>query len=347
MWKLLTFLTLNCIIYANVSNKEIANMFIVGFNGNNIYKTDICNSGIGGVIVFKKSPSGKKFKNFYDATSLKRLTSDLKKCTTKPLIAVDQEGGLVQRIKFTYRYPKASSVAKKGLNYAKSIYNTMAQELNSLGINLNFAPVADLALNPKNRVIVYYGRSYGKDYKKVIAYDKTFIEAMHNYNIATTLKHFPGHGSSFGDTHKGFVDVTNQWRDIELKPYYALKDSTDAVMVAHIFNKRLDSKYPASLSKNIVTSLLRDTIGFKGVIITDDLQMGAIKKHYSLKKRIELAINAGNDLLLFANQLSAKDSVTITQLISITKELINEGKIDENLIKRANIRINRLKSRLY
>ncbi len=347
MWKLLTFLTLNCIIYANISDKEIANIFIVGFDGDNIYKTDICNSGVGGVIVFKKSPSGKRFKNFYSQESLKRLTTQIKKCTNKPLIAVDQEGGLVQRVKFKYRYPKASEVAKRGLSYAKNIYLTMAKELNSLGINLNFAPVADLALNPKNRVIVYYGRSYGKDYKSVIDYDKVFIDTMHQYKIATTLKHFPGHGSSLGDTHNGFVDVSKEWQKIELKPYYALKDRTDAVMVAHIFNRNLDNRYPASLSKKIVKSLLRDTIGFKGVIITDDLQMGAIKKGYSLKRSIELAINAGNDLLLFANQLSPKNSVTITQLVKITKELINEGKVDENLIKEANIRINKLKNRLY
>jgi len=346
MWKILIFFTLNSIIYANVTNKEIANMFIVGFNGNNLNKTKLCNSGVGGVIVFKRSPIGKSYKNFYDAPSLKQLTSNLKKCIDKPLIAVDQEGGLVQRIKFTYRYPKASVVAKKGLNYAKQTYEIMAKELHSLGINLNFAPVADLAINPNNRVIVKYGRSYGNA-KNVIAYDRVFINAMHKYGVATSLKHFPGHGSSLGDTHKGFVDVTNLWSEKELKPYYALANLTDTVMVAHIFNKKLDSNYPASLSKNIVTNRLRGTIGFSGVVITDDLQMGAIKSHYTLKQTIRLAINAGDDILLFANQLSAKSSVSIDKLVAITRELLNQGSISESAIKRANMRINALKRRLY
>ena len=346
MWKFLIFFTLNSIIYANISNKEIANMFILGFNGDNLSKTKLCGSGIGGVIIFKKSPTGKPYKNFYDAKSLKRLTNNLKKCIDKPLIAVDQEGGLVQRIKFSHKYPKASTVAKKGLRFAQKRYETMASELHSLGVNLNFAPVADLAINPNNQVIVKYGRSYG-DLNSVVAYDSVFINAMHKYSVATTLKHFPGHGSSLGDTHKGFVDVTKLWKPIELQPYYKLAKYTDAIMVAHIYNKILDANYPASLSKSVITNKLRGDIGFGGVVITDDLQMGAIKSHYTLKQTIRLAINAGDDILLFANQLSPKSSITIDKLVKITRELLEQGAIKESSIKRANVRINKLKNRLY
>ena len=353
MKKVSILIALSSFIFGNVSNKEIANMFILGFYGTKatpdtkIYK-DICKTGLGGVILFQKSPINRgTAKNFTDANSLKQLTTNLKSCNTKPFIAVDQEGGLVQRVKLNYRYPKASLIAKNGLNYANKIYSTMASELKSLGINLNFAPVADIAINPKNRVIVKWGRSYGSDAKSVIAYDKAFIRAMHKYKIATSLKHFPGHGSSYGDTHKGFVDVTSLWKEEELKPYYALKNITDTVMVAHIFNKKLDPTYPASLSKRVVTNLLREQIGFKGVVISDDLQMGAVAKHYSLKQRVMLSINAGVDVMLFANQVNPKGVITIDRLIKITRELLNEGKIKESSIKEANRRINNLKQGLY
>jgi beta-N-acetylhexosaminidase len=341
------------VLSASVSNKEIANMFMLGFYGtkatpNTKIYNDICKSGLGGVIVFKKSPIKRgAAKNFTDAKSLKSLTTGLKSCGAKPLIAVDQEGGLVQRIKLTRSYPKASVVAKSGLGSAKSIYTQMSKELKSLGVNFNLAPVADIALNPKNRVIVKWGRSYGSNYKNVISYDKAFINAMHSYNIATSLKHFPGHGSSLGDTHKGFVDVTKLWKKVELKPYMALKNSTDTVMVAHIFNKNLDATYPASLSKRVVTNLLRGKIGFNGVVISDDLQMGAIAKHYTLKQRVMSSINAGVDIMLFANQLNAKSNISIQRLTKIVRELINSGKVSEQAIKAANIRINRLKNRLY
>ncbi len=334
------------ILYSNVSDKEIANMFIIGFNGNDVVKARLCNRGLGGVIVFKKSPIGKSYKNFYDAKSLKNLTNNLKRCINRPLIAVDQEGGLVQRVNFGTKYPKASIVAKQGLAYAKNIYEQMAKELHSVGVNLDFAPVADLAINPKNRVIVGYGRSYG-NLNSVINYDRVFIDAMHKYGVATSLKHFPGHGSSLGDTHKGFVDVTSMWQNIELKPYQALKDRTDTVMVAHIFNRKLDPIYPASLSNRVVTYILRNKIGFNGVVVTDDLQMGAIRKRFNLKDTIALAINAGDDILLFANQLSPRDSVSVDKLIKVTKELLKEGRIRESSIKNANRRINYLKDRLY
>ena len=223
----------------------------------------------------------------------------------------------------------------------------MAQELARLGVNINLAPVADLAINPNNRVIVKWGRSFGADVNSVVKYDSIFINAMHRYGVGTSLKHFPGHGSSLGDTHKGFVDVTNLWQERELEPYIKLKSQTDTIMVAHIFNRRLDPSYPASLSNNIVNGLLRGKIGFRGVVISDDMQMGAIAKHYGLRERIKLAINAGVDILLFANQVAPKRVLRVEQLVKITRELLQSGAISERSIKAANRRINHLKQRLY
>ncbi len=337
-------------LFAKVSEKEIANLFILGFYGTSAkvgtqIHSEIC-KGLGGVILFGKSPVQRgAIKNFATKEGLKQLISELKSCKTKPFIAIDQEGGAVERVKFTH-YPSAKVVAKKGIKFAKNVYLAMAKELYELGFNLNFAPVADVAINPKNRVIVKWGRSFG-NVQDVIKYDSVFINAMHQFNIATTLKHFPGHGSSFGDTHKGFVDVSSTWQEQELMPYKALKNKTDAVMVAHIFNKNLDSKYPASLSNKIVTNLLKRKIGFSGVIISDDLQMGAIKKFYSLKETIARSLNAGVDVMLFANQVSPSKVIHLDRLIQITKELLKEKRVSEARIKEANQKINQLKARLY
>jgi len=345
MKKFLIFLLIVAPLFAKVTESQIANMFILGFYGN---ANSICSDlkrGLGGVIIFKKSPIKRgAYKNFSSPQSLKELTKNLKNCNNKVLIAIDQEGGLVQRLKFNNIYPKAALVAKRGENYAKKIYTQMAKELKSYGINYNLAPVADLAINPKNRVIKGFGRSYGSDYKEVIKYDKIFIKAMQKYNIATALKHFPGHGSSIADTHKGFVDVTNFWQEIELKPFIALKNYTNSIMVAHIFNKKLDSKYPASLSKNVINNLLRKKIKFNKVVISDDLQMGAIAKNYSLKEVIKRSINSGVDIMLFANQVHKNGVVKLNELINIVKELLNSKQIDESLIKAANLRINALKA---
>jgi len=337
-------------LFANVSDKEIANMFMLGFYGTSSSSSsivnDICNKGLGGVIVFQKSPVNRGVaKNFTNASSLRALTNKLKSCGARPLIAVDQEGGVVQRIKFSTRYPKASTIVKLGEQQASASYNKIARELRSVGVNFNLAPVADLALNPKNRVIVKWGRSYGASVDSVVKYDKIFINSMHKQGIATSLKHFPGHGSSLGDTHKGFVDVTNLWQEKELEPYRRLKNITDTVMVAHIFNRRLDANYPASLSRKTINRLR--AIGFNGVVISDDMQMGAIAKHYSLKERLRLAINAGEDIILFANQVAPKRVLKVDKLISTVRSLLDSGQISEQSIKNANIRINNLKSKLY
>jgi len=337
-------------LFSNVSDKEIANMFMLGFYGTSSNSSsivnDICNKGLGGVILFQKSPIDIEIaKNFTNASSLRALTDKLKSCNARPLIAIDQEGGVVQRIKFSAHYPKASTITKLGEQQAKASYSKMARELNSAGVNLNLAPVADLALNPNNKVIVKWGRSYNSSVNSVVKYSSIFIKSMHNYGIATSLKHFPGHGSSLKDTHKGCVDVTNLWQEKELEPYRKLKNLTDTVMIAHIFNRHLDANHPASLSKKTINKLR--AIGFNKVTISDDMQMSAIAKYYSLKERLKLAINAGEDIILFANQVAPTRVLKIDKLVDIVRSLLNSKQISEDSIKSANIRINNLKARLY
>jgi len=347
--------------YSDTEIKElIGNMFILGFYGTDINTKsqivkDIEDYHIGGVILFDKHPSIKgKSKNIKNPTQLKILTKKLQNYSSYPLfIATDQEGGKVARLKITTgfktNYPSAKDIATKyKIKSIEKIYDEMGKTLANSGINLNFAPSVDMEINPNNVVIVKLKRSYGKDPKRVVMFSKIFIEAMNNNGVLTSLKHFPGHGSSKGDTHKGFVEITDSWKEQELEPYKTLiKDGfVDTIMIAHVFNKNIDEKYPSSLSYETVTKKLRKEIGYQGVVVTDDLQMYAISKHFSLKETIKLSINAGIDLLLFGNQLDPKNIVSTKKLVETTLSLVENGEIKIQTIIDANHRIDRLKEKL-
>ena len=356
------FFSLHTSLFAGTSlsslEKMAGSMLMVGFHGTSAKPgsqicKDIKQYHLAGVILFDFNPVDKsKPKNISNKSQLKKLTSELQACShdKKLLIAVDQEGGRVQRLKSQYgfygKFPKASDVAKMDQSQIKSTYTKMSKELKSVGINYDLAPVVDLDINMKNHVIHGLGRSFGKDPRVVAKYASTFIDAMHRYGVLTSLKHFPGHGSSVGDTHKGFVDVTNLWNKVELEPYRLLHKKADTVMVAHVFNKKLDAIYPATLSRKTVYGKLRKELGFQGVVITDDLQMGAISKKYGLKNTIKLAINAGDDILLFGNQIDPKHSVSTKKLVDTIVDLVKSREVKPEMLKRANSRIKKLKQRL-
>jgi len=347
------FLTLNAAkIPTDIELKKmIGRMLIVGFDGTNIDKNsqivqDMKKYNLGGVILFDKNyKDSSRQKNITSPQQLQRLTASLKKFSPSPLfIAIDQEGGKVARLKPKYGFTKIPSpfkVSKVSFKKAKSIYQTQSQMLHNNGLNMNFAPVVDLSINPKNRVIVQMHRSYGKNPTKVARYALSVINEQTKHNVISVLKHFPGHGSSLGDSHKGFVDITKTWNKKELQPYKILinENKVDAIMTAHVFNKNLDNKYPATLSYKVNTDLLRKQLGFKGVIISDDMQMKAISGHYSLKEATSLAINAGVDILLFGNQLSNN---SIKSIVNTIFQQVKNKKIPLQKIIDANKKITNL-----
>jgi len=340
--------------------QKIGSMLMVGFMGTSAPKNsqickDISKYDLAGVILFDMNPvNHKKAKNIATKYQVGKLTQELQSCSKdgKLLISVDQEGGRVQRLKSKYgfygKFPKAADVIKLSDARVKQHYEEMGAELASVGINYNLAPDVDLAINKRNHVIYKLGRSFGADPKQVVKYSSIFMDAMHDNGVLTSLKHFPGHGSSLGDTHKGFVDVTKLWKPIELEPYRLLAQSQtiDTVMVAHVFNKKLDARYPATLSNKIVNGKLRGEFGFNGVVITDDLQMGAINKKYGLRNTLKLAINAGDDILLFGNQLSVKSMVKTSTLVNTIKSLLQNGEVKLADIEASNQRVTHLKSKL-
>ena len=329
----------------------IARMIIIGFDDEKIDENsqivkDMQKYNLGGVILFDRFYNDKnKTKNVSSPKQLAQLTKDLKKFSKAPLfISVDQEGGKVARLKPKYGFsstPSAFEVSQMSLAEAQSIYEKQSLMLENAGINMNFAPVVDLSVNPDNKVIVGLERSFGSESEKVTALAKIVIDEQNKHNVISVLKHFPGHGSSLGDSHEGFVDVSETWMKKELSPYEGLikEKKVDAIMTAHVFNSHIDEKYPATLSRNFNTNLLRNSMGFEGLIISDDLQMGAIEKHYSLKERTTLAINAGVDMLLFGNQLG---SVSLDEIVETIYGEVNARKISLQTIQDANARIENL-----
>lgn len=349
----------NVLLFAGMPlEQKIGQMLMVGFHGTSAKPgsqicSDIHRYNIGAVILFDYNPVDKsRPKNIASKTQVAQLTRELQACSRdhRLLIAVDQEGGRVQRLKARYgfygKFPKAADVVKSGAETMKQTYEKMARELKSVGINYDLAPVVDLDINPKNHVIHGLGRSFGKDPKTVVKYASIFMDAMHRYGVLTSLKHFPGHGSSVGDTHKGFVDVTHLWKPVEMEPYRLLNRKADTVMVAHVFNRKLDTHYPASLSQKTVEGILRKKLGFDGVVITDDLQMGAISQKYSLAQTLSLAVNAGDDILLIGNQLDPRKVVSPRKLVQTLLSLVHQGKITPARIDTSYQRIQKLKAGL-
>jgi beta-N-acetylhexosaminidase len=197
--------------------------------------------------------------------------------------------------------------------------------LREAGINWNLAPVVDVGYNPANPVIVGLGRSFGADPALVTEHARAYLRGMRAEGVLTALKHFPGHGSSFADSHLGFVDVTKTANsDVELAPYRALiaEREVDSVMTAHVFNARLDRRWPATLSRGTIIGLLRRDIGFDGVVVSDDMRMGAIEKHYGMDEAAVRAVAAGVDVVLIADdRLPNGESAADTALASLRKAL--------------------------
>lgn len=317
-------------------------MIMVGFSGKTLTDTVILNDlqtrGVGSVILF----SG----NIESPTQLNQLTTQLHSLSLTPLfIAIDQEGGRIARLRETNGYTATYSAYQIGTifndeNINRSWASLMAGWLKDAEINLNLAPVADVNINPESPAIGYLDRSFSNIPDTVYNHCNWFIDEFHQKNILNCLKHFPGHGSATTDSHLGFTDITNTWADSELIPYIKLIQNgyDDFIMSGHLFNAEIDSVYPASLSNKTLTGLLRDSLGFDGLIITDGMFMGAISNNYTFDEAVELAINAGNDILLYTtNKLSGKSLVDSVVGIVINK--ISEGKITEQRINESYNRI--------
>ncbi|MFO7722032.1 MAG: glycoside hydrolase family 3 protein [Bacteroidales bacterium] len=336
-------------------DEMIGQMIMVGLKGTDLQENQqlletLKQGKAGGVIFFEKNLSP-------DSTAIRvrSLISDLQMASLHPLlIAIDQEGGRVNRLKARYGFPDSKTATWLGdQNHCDTTWyyaEQTATTLKALGFNINFAPVVDLCTNPTNPVIAVPQRCFSSNPEMVTKHAGWYIDAHRSKGVLTTLKHFPGHGSSTKDTHKEMTDITNLWRNEELIPYQKLiqSDRADAIMTAHIIHCRLDTGcLPATLSKTIISGLLRDSLGYQGIVFTDDMQMHAITKHYGLEQSIKLALLAGVDILLFSNNIPGSKEHQATVVHKIIRDLVDTGVVTEARIRESYERITRTKQTLF
>lgn len=334
----------------------IGQMFTVGFRGCEVgsdhwISEALTRDRLGGVLLFERNVDG-TLQNIATPRQLRQLVKSINHFTAeRPFVAIDQEGGKVCRLKAGAGFAStisAAELAERGVAATADAAAAMAAEMADLGITLNFAPVVDLDLNPDNPIIGRYQRSFGADVATVTAHAHAFVAAHHRFGVGCCLKHFPGHGSAGSDSHLGFVDVSACWQSAELEPFGHLFAAgyEDGVMTAHLINRQLDnSGAPATLSPLIISGLLRQKLGFAGVIFSDDLQMRAISQGWTYTEAVQQAVLAGVDVLVVGNNLSPCEDA-VTEGIRAIEELLDSGLVDAQRIRQSLARINLFKQKI-
>ncbi|MDD7793193.1 beta-N-acetylhexosaminidase [Clostridium sp. 'White wine YQ'] len=305
---------------------------------NEATKSFLSKHQLAGVILFKF--------NMIDKLQTEKLTKDIQNLSkvNKFFIATDQEGGRISKIPTENKTMTAREIGNtKDPNNAYKAARIIGGDLKSLGLNLDFAPVMDVDTNPNNPIIG--DRAFSNDPKIVGEFGVKFMEGLHSHGILATAKHFPGHGDTTGDSHKELVKVNQPLQrieNVELYPFKkAIENNVDMIMVGHIIVPALDDdKTPASLSKKMMTSLLKEKMGFKGVVITDAFDMKAITQNYEIKSAVVQAINAGADIILMpVAVVPGENEKDYEELVRFIKEKVQAGEISESRINDAVTRI--------
>ena len=341
----------------SVLRRYAAGMLMVGFKGDSV--TEDCDAAryvrdlkVGAIVLFDIDMTGDATLGSRNITSkerLTRMTSQLQEWADYPLlIATDQEGGKVARLKPQYGFLPTVTAEYLGTvdNEDTTRYYAarLAREMREAGVNVNLAPVVDV-LNHDCAAVGHFLRCFSTDPAVIARHAGWFIDESHRQGVLCTLKHFPGHGNAIDDSHYGFVDVTNGWTPQELEPFKMLIDAgkADLIMTAHLFNRNIDDEYPATLSAKTLNGLLRSQMGYDGVIVTDDLYMQAIRNQYSIPTALELAINAGADLICVGNNISTGfEADRPFKLVDMIVTSVKEGRISWQRLEESHARIMKL-----
>lgn len=335
---------------------KIDQMFIVGFRGFELdnapdLKRALSDTNLGGVILFDyDTPTKKYIRNIKNYEQVKKLNTDIiSSAKTKPFISIDEEGGLVSRLKTIPGYNPTPSAFLMGSFTdlaVKTVSYNLGLTLKYLGFNMNFAPSLDVKVNPKSPAIGAVGRAFSHLQSVVSNKGIIFANGLSDAGIVPVGKHFPGHGSALADSHKGFTDITNTYKQYELVPFErACKAGLPAIMVAHVFNRKVDDTYPATLSKKHINVL--KNIGCENtLVISDDMDMKAITDNFGRKNALVLAINAGIDVLVLSNNISEYNSESYFEARKIIYDAVISGKISEERIDQAYNKIIKVKSEI-
>ncbi|MGI6406412.1 MAG: beta-N-acetylhexosaminidase [Syntrophaceticus sp.] len=316
--------------------EKIGQMVIVGIEGEQISDSErqlIEENHVGGIILFKR--------NIQNANQMLSLINELKKTNSSnkiPLfLSIDEEGGKVTRMPDEInKLPVSAKVGESSSpNLAFQIGEVLGQELNSFGLNMNFAPVLDINSNPNNPVIGE--RAFGTAPELVSKLGTQTMKGIQSQNVISVVKHFPGHGDTSVDSHVGLPSVDHdldRLKSFELKPFAsAIQNGADAVMIAHISLPKIDANHPASLSQTVITDILRNELQFDGVVLTDDMTMGAIVNNYDLGEAAVESINAGSDIVLVCHSLENEKQVIDALTSAVETDTIPIERVNESVYR--------------
>lgn len=319
---------------------KIGQMILAGIFGTTLdtnAKNLISQFHVGGIIFYKN--------NFETPEQTVQLVNQLKAGNSSNLplfLSVDQEGGKVTRLPGgLVNFPPNNQIGDvNDPEFSYKVGSLLGYELKEFGLNLNFAPVLDINSNPNNPVIG--DRSFGNNSEIVSTLGIQTMKGIQSQNVIPTIKHFPGHGDTSVDSHLELPIVNKslkELKELELIPFKrAIDDGADVVMVAHILLPELDKINPASMSKAVMTDILRKQLNFTGVIITDDMTMGAIVEHFDIGKAAVESVKAGSDIILIGH-----DYNNVVKIISSLKTAVENGEISEQRLNESVERIIQLK----
>lgn len=324
-------------------DEKIGQMVMSGIEGYTINDSTvklIKDYHVGGIIIL-----GENIKSSNQLLSLVNSLKTTNLSNKTPLfLSIDQEGGRVDRLSKEFiKLPDNKTIGNvNNSEFSYKIGQIIAEEIKSFGFNMDFAPVLDINSNPKNPVIG--NRSFGANPQVVTKLGIETMKGIKSKGVISAVKHFPGHGDTSTDSHVGLPMVNHdlkRLKSFELIPFEAaIKNSVDVVMAAHILLPKIDAKYPSSMSKTIITDILRNGLKFNGVVITDDMTMGAVTKNYDIGDAAVTSVNAGCDIILVCHGYDNEVSV-----INSLKKAVQNGTIKEERVNESLYRILKLKSK--
>lgn len=317
-------------------DEKIGQLLIVGFDGyelNEDIEKLIKENCVGGIILFGNNiENSRQLMNLTNALKTNNLNNKI------PLfISVDEEGGRVSRMPGEFKKLPSNKIIGEinNSNLSYNIGKIISKQLTSLGFNMNFAPVLDINSNPQNSVIG--DRSFGDTPDIVTKLGIKTMEGLKDGNIIPVVKHFPGHGDTSVDSHVGLPLVNHNMKrlnEFELVPFKeAIKNDADVIMISHILLPKIDSIYPATMSKTIITDVLRNDLNFNGVVITDDMTMGAITKNYDIPNAAVKSINAGTDIILVCHDYDNEMAVITALKEAVKNKVITEDRLNESVYR--------------
>lgn len=346
--------TLFAVTQKNISLQDkIDQLFVIGFRGDALKNAPelsraLKETNLGGIILFDYDTPSKKYdRNIKTGEQVTKLIADAQKQAKTPLfVSIDEEGGLVSRLKSIPGYIKTPSAKVLGTYSTQAVQAVsfgLGTNLKTLGFNMNFAPNLDVNVNPKSPAIGAVGRSFSNLQSVVSEKGIAFMNGLSAAGVISAGKHFPGHGSALADSHKGFTDITKTYKQYELVPFErACKAGLPMVMVAHVFNANVDTVYPATLSKKHIQKL-KDIGCGNAVVVSDDMDMQAIAAQFGRAEALAGAINAGVDVLVLSNNITTYNPQSYFEARKAVYDAVNAGKISEARIDEAYTKIIGLK----